>query len=69
MKRQIPGLQRDGPNDDEMLEGIFLARVDRAFYRWHPQRPFHVVRFTVFEPKEHKNQAITGRSEANRSTS
>jgi hypothetical protein len=61
MKRQIPGLQREVRNGDEILEGIFLARVDRAFYRWHPQRPFYVVRFTVLEPIEHQNQAITGR--------
>ena len=61
MKRQIPGLQREGRNAGEILEGIFLARVDRAFYRWHPQRPFYVVRFTVLEPSEHQNQAITGR--------
>jgi len=24
MKRQIPGLQREGRNSDEILEGIFL---------------------------------------------
>jgi hypothetical protein len=61
MKRQIPGLQREGRNGDEILEGIFLARVDRAFYRWHPQRPFYVLRFTVLEPRELQNQTITGR--------
>src|SRR6204780_3086961 len=61
MKRQIPGLQREGRNGDEILEGIFLARVDRAFYRWHAQRPFYVVRFSILEPKEHQSQSITGR--------
>ena len=61
MKRQIPGLQREGRNGDEILEGIFLVRVDRAFYRWHPQRPFYVVRFAILEPKEHQTQSITGR--------
>jgi hypothetical protein len=61
MKRQIPGLQREGRNGDEILEGIFLARVDRAFYRWHSQRPFYVVRFTILEPKEYQEHSITGR--------
>jgi hypothetical protein len=46
MKRQIPGLQRESSNGDEILEGIFLVRVDRAFYRWHPQRPFFVLRLS-----------------------
>ena len=61
MKRQIQGLQREGRNGDEILEGIFLVRVDRAFYRWHPQRPFYVVRFVILDPKEHRDQSITGR--------
>jgi hypothetical protein len=61
MKRQIPGLHHENRNGDEILEGIFLARVDRAFYRWHPQRPFYVVRFTILEPKEHQSQSIAGR--------
>ena len=61
MKRQIPGLQREGRNSDEILEGIFLVRVDRAFYRWHPQRPFYVLRFAILEPKEHQNHPLNGR--------
>jgi hypothetical protein len=61
MKRQIPGLQREGRHGDEILEGVFLVRVDRAFYRWHPQRPFYVLRFTILEPKEYQSHSLTGR--------
>ena len=61
MKRHIPGLHREGRNDDDILEGIFLVRVERAFYRWHPQRPFFVLRFEVLEPKEHQGHSLTGR--------
>jgi hypothetical protein len=61
MKRQTPGLQREGQNGEEFLEGIFLVRVDRAFYRWHPQRPFYIVRFVILEPKKHRDQSIAGR--------
>ena len=61
MKRQIPGLQREGPNGDEILEGVFLVRVDRAFYRWHPQRPFYVVRLGILEPKEQQGHSLAGR--------
>ena len=61
MKRHIPGLHRESHNSEGILEGIFLARVDRAFYRWHPQRPFYVVRLSVLEPREHQGRSLTGR--------
>src|SRR5579863_3785011 len=46
--RRHPGRHLPGP-------------VERAFYRWHPQRPFFVLRFAVVEPKEHQRDSITGR--------
>ena len=62
MKRHIPGLHSEAQNhEDNALEGIFLVRVERAFYRWHPQKPFFALRLAVLEPKEHTGQAITGR--------
>ena len=54
MKRHIPGLHRESHNSEDILEGVFLVRVDRAFYRWHPQRPFYVLRLAVLEPREHQ---------------
>ena len=62
MKRQIPGLHGDARNGgDDVLEGVFLVKVERAFYRWHPQRPFFALRFAVLQPKQHQGQSITGR--------
>src|ERR1700737_4431762 len=61
MKRHIPGLHRERQNSEDILEGVFLVRVDRAFYRWHPQRPFYVLRFAVLEPREHQDRSLTGR--------
>ena len=61
MKRHIAGLHCEQRTSDDTLEGIFLVRVDRAFYRWHPQRPFYVLRFAILEPKEHHGQSLTGR--------
>ena len=61
MKRHIPGLRQAAHNGDDLLEGIFLVRVDRAYYRWHPQRPFFSLRLVVLEPKEHTGQIISGR--------
>ena len=61
MKRHIPGLHRESQNGDDILEGLFLVRVERAFYRWHPQKPFFALRLAILEPKEHTGQAISVR--------
>ena len=61
MKRHIPGLHVEQPANNDILEGIFLVRVDRAFYRWHPQRPFYVLRLAVLEPTEHQDRSLSGR--------
>jgi len=61
MKRHIPGLHREQHESDDTLEGIFLVRVDRAFYRWHPERPFYVLRLTILEPREHQGRSLAGR--------
>jgi hypothetical protein len=61
MKRRIPGLHGNGRGSDEILEGVFLVRVDRALYRWHPQRPFYVLRFAILEPREHQGRSLNGR--------
>ena len=61
MKRHIPGLHRENHNAEESLEGVFLVRVDRVFYRWHPQRSFYFLRLTVLEPREHRGQSLSGR--------
>jgi len=61
MKRHIPGLHSEVKNADDLLEGLFLMRVDRANYRWHPQKPFFSIRFAVLEPKECQSRSISGR--------
>jgi hypothetical protein len=60
MKRHIPGLHCKSLSS-EILEGVFLVRVDRAYYRWHPQRPFFVLRFAVLEPQGHQGHLFTAR--------
>jgi len=61
MKRHIPGLHAESRDGSDLLEGRFLVRVDRAFYRWHPQKPFFALRFSVLEPSERTGQIISGR--------
>src|ERR1700722_5966538 len=61
MKRHIPGLHGHSHPPETALDGIFLARVDRIFYRWHPQRPFYDLRFVVLEPRHHQDRSLNGR--------
>ncbi len=61
MKRQIPGLHLNHRGVENKLEGLFLVRVDRARYRWHPQKPFVEIRFVVLEPKPFETRPLSGR--------
>ncbi len=61
MKRHIPGLHHQARSSEDTLEGLFLVRVERAFYRWHPQKPFYALRLGILEPKEHTGQTLPGR--------
>ena len=61
MKRFIPGLHGATLNGDADLEGLFLVRVERAFYRWHPQKPFFTLHLIVLEPKTYAGRTISGR--------
>jgi len=61
MKRLFPGLHGSAQTGTDVLEGVFLVRVDHAYYRWHPQRPFYFLRLAVLEPKQHQGRVVTGR--------
>lgn len=62
MKRRIQGLNETGAAAvAEVPEGMYLVRVDRVQYRWHPQKPFYVLRLSVLEPREWAGNTISGR--------
>ena len=61
MKRHIPGRYLNHRGVENKLEGLFLVRVDRARYRWHPQKPFVELRFAILEPKPFENRLFSGR--------
>ena len=61
MRRHIPGLHSRQQTIESNLDGLFLVRVDKAFYRWHPQKPFLALRFVVLEPKLFEAQSFSGR--------
>ena len=61
MKRHFPGLHAEASRGDRVLEGVFLVRVDRAYYRWHPQKPFFILSFAILEPSELASHKVSGR--------
>ena len=61
MKRHIPGLHSKQQTVETNLDGLFLVRVEGASYRWHPQKPFLILRFVVLEPELFASQAFSAR--------
>ncbi len=61
MKRRISGLHDADRSPDEVNDGLYLLRVDRAQYRWHAQKPYYLLRFTVLEPKHLAARSVAGR--------
>ena len=61
MKRHIPGLSSMEPLREGPLTGAFLVRVAKVSYRWHPQKPFLVLQFSVVEPAAHEGRGFSGR--------
>ncbi len=61
MRRHIPGLHPGQQSPEGNLDGLFLVRVDKASYRWHPQKPFLVLNFVVLEPIAFESQSFPAR--------
>ena len=62
MKRRIQGLVDTAPpRSDQVPDGVFLVRVEKAQYRWHAQKPFYLLRLSVLEPQEFAGCTISGR--------
>lgn len=61
MRRHVPGLHSGQQTIESNLDGLFLVRVDKASYRWHPQKPFLALRFSVLEPIAFESRPFSGR--------
>ena len=61
MRRHIAGLHSKQENYTSNLEGRFLVRVQRASYRWHPQKPFLALQFAILEPTSAVALSFSGR--------
>jgi hypothetical protein len=61
MRRHVPGLHSTQDSLASNLDGLFLVRVERAAYRWHPQKPFLALHFEILEPAEFTGLHFSGR--------
>jgi len=61
MRRHIPGLHSWQPEDSNLLRGLFLVRIDRAFFRWQQKKPYLELRFTILEPQALEQKTFVAR--------
>jgi hypothetical protein len=62
MRRYVSGLgQACATSAEGLPDGLFLVRIERAQYRWHAQKPYYGVVFTVLEPKLLSGNRLSGR--------
>jgi hypothetical protein len=62
MNRYVSGLSQASASPVEGLpDGLFLVRIERAQYRWHAQKPYLAVVFSVLEPQAHAGNRFSGR--------
>jgi hypothetical protein len=62
MKRYVMGLnQATACVGNGLADGLFLVRVERIQYRWHRQKPFYAVQFSVLEPIPLAGNRLTAR--------
>lgn len=60
MKRRFQGLSATG-RPDEVPDGVFLVRVQRARYCWSANKPYYLLRFSIQQPQEFASRSIDGR--------
>jgi len=62
MRRYLSGLgQASATSAESLPDGLFLVRIERGQYRWHAQKPYYTVLFTVLEPKPLSGNRLSGR--------
>jgi hypothetical protein len=61
MKRRLPGLSQAALPNPEVPDGMYLVRVMQFKYRWHKQKPYYAVAFSIVEPKSFASASLSGR--------
>ncbi len=62
MERQITGLHAaDRSATDQIPDGIFLVKVQRAKFQGQAQKPYYTLALDVFEPSRFVGPVLPGR--------
>jgi hypothetical protein len=61
MKRRLPGLSQAALLNSEVPDGLYLVQVEQFRYRWHKQKPYYAITFSVLEPKQCAGTSLSGR--------
>ena len=62
MKRQITGLRAaDRCAADQIPDGVFLVKVQRAKFQRQAQKPFYTLTLTILEPSRFSGHVLSSR--------
>ena len=62
MKRQITGLHAaDRGADDQIPDGVFLARVQRVQFRRQAPKPYYTLALAILEPSRFSGRTLSSR--------
>lgn len=62
MKRQISGLREaDRCTAEQVPDGVFLVRVQKASYKRQAQKPFYTVTMQILEPPRFASHTVSSR--------
>ena len=61
MRRQIAGLNAANRCADQVPDGIFLVRVQRAYFRRQAQKPYYTLSMVILEPHRFAEHIIASR--------
>jgi hypothetical protein len=62
MTQRFQGLGQTAEiSEHQVLDGIYLLRVQKGEYRWHAQKPFYSIQLSVLEPRNLAGHVISGR--------
>ena len=62
MKRQIAGLHAaDRCAAEQVPDGVFLVRVQKAYFRRQAQKPYYTLNMVILEPRRFADHVISSR--------
>jgi hypothetical protein len=60
-RRHLPGLRQTLSEEQDVVDGFYLVRVERIFYKYAQLKPFFSLRLCVLAPAPFAGRTIHGR--------